>query len=105
VNGQQLEHIIRAGAALAATREIGWRDRLVRVENENTGGAIGSCLEPYDLEVSKLSAGRGRNLSFVASLLRHRLVDLQSIRQRFGETPLDDSRRELCLTRLKSLAF
>ena len=35
-----------------ATLPAGWTDRLVRVENENTGGAIGWCLDAHDLPIS-----------------------------------------------------
>lgn len=53
----------------------GWRERLVPVRNENTGGGTGLCLEVHDLAVSKLVAGRAKDLEPVAGLLRHRLVD------------------------------
>src|SRR5689334_23972622 len=39
----------------------GWRDRLVPLRNENTGGVTGWCLDPYDLCVSKLLAGRPKD--------------------------------------------
>ena len=52
----------------------GWEDRLVKLTNENTGGAIGWCLEPHDLAFSKLAARREKDLAFVAALLRHHLV-------------------------------
>jgi hypothetical protein len=42
----------------------GWQERLVRVENENTRGSIGWCLEPHDLAVSKLVAAREKDLVF-----------------------------------------
>lgn len=32
----------------------GWKDRCVRIENENTMGVRGWCLEAHDLAVSKL---------------------------------------------------
>ena len=35
----------------------GWRDRLVKVQNENTNGAIGWCLDPTDLAIAKHVAG------------------------------------------------
>lgn len=52
----------------------GWADRLIRVENENTGGAIGWCLEAHDLAAAKLAAGRDQDLRFVQVLLSERLV-------------------------------
>jgi hypothetical protein len=81
----------------------GWRERLVRVENENTRGAIGWCLEPHDLAISKLVAGRDKDLSFIAVMLRQSLVRRDLLRDRLAITPLDDVRREICQTRLSRL--
>jgi hypothetical protein len=44
----------------------GWWDRLVDVQNKNTGGARGQCLEPHDCALSKLSAGRQKDLDLSA---------------------------------------
>lgn len=82
----------------------GWRDRLVRVENENTRGAIGWCLEPHDLAVSKLVAGREKDLAFDRALLRHALIQFPLLAERLAATPLDDARRELCRERLLHLS-
>ena len=45
-----------------ATLPAGWKERLVPIHNENTGGATGWCLEVHDLIVSKLVAGRDKDL-------------------------------------------
>src|SRR5579884_1456974 len=47
-----------------ATFPDGWTDRLVRFENKNTGGVIGWCVEIHDLAVSKLAAGRRKDLTY-----------------------------------------
>ena len=70
----------------------GWRDRLIRVENENTRGAIGWCLEEHDLAVSKLAAGREKDFVFVGALLRHGLVSLDVLRERVELIAADDVR-------------
>lgn len=57
-----------------ATLPAGWESRLVKVENENTNGAIGWCLDPHDIAFSKLAARREKNLAYVAALIRHKLV-------------------------------
>ncbi|MCP5519346.1 MAG: hypothetical protein H7A45_19045 [Verrucomicrobiales bacterium] len=90
--------------ANTAVLPSGWKNRLVRLENENTGGAAGLCLEIHDLAVSKLVAGREKDLNFLAGLLRHRLVNPESVRQRLAATPLEASRRELGLARLQRLS-
>jgi hypothetical protein len=82
----------------------GWRERLVPLRSPNTGGATGLCLEVHDLAVSKLVAGREKDLSFVAALVRHQLADTAVIRARLTQTPLDEARRTACESRLSALA-
>lgn len=53
-----------------AVLPAGWRSRLVRVETQETGGTVGWCLSPLDLAVSKLVAGRRKDLDFVRGMLR-----------------------------------
>lgn len=86
-----------------ATLPDGWRERLVPVRNQNTGSGTGLCLETHDLAVSKLIAGREKDLAFIAALLRHGLTSGQVIQHRLAETQLNASHRELCAARLKRL--
>jgi hypothetical protein len=44
-----------------ATLPSGWRNRLVRIENPNTNGYVGLCLELHDLLVAKYFAGREKD--------------------------------------------
>lgn len=81
----------------------GWRDRLVPVRNENTGGGTGLCLEIHDLAISKLVAGREKDVDFLGGLLRHRLVKLPVIRERLNNTNLIAERLQTCLARLDRL--
>lgn len=74
-----------------ATLPDGWRDRLVRIEGTNTTGAVGWCLEPHDLAVSKIAAARDKDIAFVASMLRARLVRADLVRQRLQNTPQLDA--------------
>src|SRR5437016_2684592 len=59
-----------------ATLPKGWEERLVRLSNENTGGAIGWCLDPHDLAFSKLAARREKDLTFVSALLGFKMARL-----------------------------
>jgi hypothetical protein len=68
-----------------------WRDRLVRVVNANTGGVIGWCLSPADLAISKLIAGREKDIHFVDALVRHRMIAIPAIRALLEELPVDKS--------------
>ncbi|HEY9174598.1 MAG TPA: DUF6036 family nucleotidyltransferase [Verrucomicrobiae bacterium] len=90
------------GAETAVLPE-GWRERLIPVRNENTGGGAGLCLEVHDLAVSKLVAGREKDEAFVTGLLRHHLAKPETIQARISQTPLVAERRELCLARLQRL--
>jgi hypothetical protein len=81
----------------------GWRERLVRVENENTRGAVGWCLEEHDLAISKLAAGRQKDMEFVAALLRHGLVSVRVLQDR-RELLEETSRRDLVGERLRRLS-
>ncbi len=82
----------------------GWKERLVEIHNENTGGSTGLCIEVHDLAVSKLVAGREKDLSFVAGLLRHRLATLELVRDRLETTRITQDQREICIARLERLA-
>jgi hypothetical protein len=75
----------------------GWEERLVKVQGPGTDLKIGWCLDPHDLAVSKLVAGREKDWPFVEALLRHRLVQPDVLIERLGM--LDDTRRVDALTR------
>jgi hypothetical protein len=57
----------------------------------------------HDLAVSKLVAGREKDLSFVRSILRHGLANPEVISKRLQTTPLPSDRRETSLARLRRL--
>jgi hypothetical protein len=79
----------------------GWQNRLIRLHNENTMGATGWCLEPHDLAVSKLAAGREKDHNFVAVMLCERLIDAATLRSRLLTTPrLSADARDVALARL-----
>src|SRR4051812_40738361 len=79
----------------------GWQDRLVPLHNSNTGGGTGLCLEVHDLAVSKLVAGREKDISFIEALLRYRLVRSSVLLDRLTATVIPPDKRELCLNRLR----
>lgn len=63
----------------------GWRDRLHRVETPNTGGGVGLCLDPADLAVAKLVAGREKDRDFVAALIDAHLVAMDVLSARLAD--------------------
>jgi hypothetical protein len=78
----------------------GWKERLIRVQNENTGTGAGLCLEAHDLAVSKLIAGREKDMSFVRGLVEHRMVDLNVVKDRLETVMIDEQRKQAARERL-----
>ena len=83
-----------------ATLPSGWAERLVAVHNENTGGATGWCLEVHDLAISKLVAGRDRDIIFLHVLVREGMVVMTVLRDRLGTLALPIDRIEAMRKRL-----
>lgn len=79
----------------------GWEERLVTVDNQNTMGAVGLCLETHDIATSKLVAGRENDLAYVGQLLRHGLIAMATMEQRLRATALADETLALALARLR----
>jgi hypothetical protein len=86
-----------------ATLPAGWKDRLIPFKTPATGGATGLCLEPHDLAISKLVAGREKDLTYIAALLRAGLVEASLLHVRLADTLLSAEARTLCLARLQRL--
>jgi len=86
-----------------ATLPDGWKERLVRICNENTRHISGLCLEVHDLAVSKLVAGREKDAEFVSALHAHGLVSDETIRERIGKLPVMPEERQRILERWQRL--
>ena len=69
-----------------ATLPRGWRDRLVTINNPNTSGITGLCLEVHDLAISKYVAGREKDRDFTHELARHGMVRRETLVARERET-------------------
>jgi hypothetical protein len=67
-----------------ATLPRGAFDRLVPIRNENTDGKTGWCLDLHDLAISKLVAGREKDISFVVGMIRSDLINIDLTRERLG---------------------
>lgn len=66
-----------------AVLPAGWRDRLVPYRRDATGGVTALCLDPLDLLVSRLVAGRSKDHEFAEEVLRAGIVDLDDLLERF----------------------
>ena len=81
----------------------GWQGRLIPIQNNQTNGAVGLCLEENDLAVSKLVAGREKDLTFVAALLLHGFAKAPVMQERLAHTAIDAERRAIATQRLARL--
>lgn len=58
----------------------GWEDRLIDICNENTNWITGQCLEVHDLIVSKLYAGRKKDIEFFKAAIHLELLSKETLR-------------------------
>ena len=72
----------------------GWKERLVVIQNANTRGVKGLCLEVHDLLVSKAVAGREKDLDFLHDAAKHRMADPELLRRRLTTVHLDPAVRK-----------
>ncbi len=68
----------------------GWMGRLHRVQNENTNGRVGYCLDVVDLFLSKAAAAREKDRVFCIALLKHGYVKAQDALALVIQMPLSD---------------
>jgi hypothetical protein len=83
-----------------STLPDGWPHRLVPEVDPSTG-TTAWCLDPHDLTVAKIIAGRPKDLDFIAILVQERLIDPHSVRAALAT--LDDARVAVALVRLDAL--
>lgn len=67
----------------------GWKERLVVIQNENTRGAKGLCLEAGDLLVSKIIAGRDKDFDFLREAAQNRMADPKILLDRLATVDAD----------------
>ena len=81
----------------------GWQDRLVIVKNENTNGIAGLCLEVHDLAISKVVAGRIKDLEFIQELIRHTMIRKNILLTRLDEAELQDIERGIIRSKIEAM--
>ncbi|MDJ0699132.1 MAG: DUF6036 family nucleotidyltransferase [Woeseiaceae bacterium] len=86
-----------------ATLPKDWQSRLIAVNNENTNGVTGYCLEVHDLAISKMIAMRPKDLEFVQELVRHDMIEKKTMLHRLKQTDIEDSPRRTARGRIRSL--
>lgn len=85
-----------------ATLPSGWQDRLVPVENANTNGYVGLCLDVHDAMIAKYFAGREKDHEFCLALAQSGLVDRATLFDRLAATGLADADRARIAAKLSA---
>jgi len=76
-----------------ATLPDGWEKRLIPIDNANTNGYVGLCLEIHDLLISKYCAGREKDRLFCTAVVHAGLVDHRKLLARLEQTDVEDAVR------------
>jgi hypothetical protein len=71
----------------AAILPRNWKSRLINIQNDNTNNIEGLCLAPVDIAVSKLLAGRRKDLDFVKKMIEFNMVSTNEINKVSQELP------------------
>jgi hypothetical protein len=83
-----------------ATLPQGWRDRLLKINNQNTLGITGLCLEVHDLAISKYVAGREKDREFTRELAKHAMTRRETLLAREHDTDLSSELHRLVKARI-----
>ena len=81
----------------------GWMERCIEIRNENTRDVRARCLDPHDLAVSKLVAGREKDIEFISEMIRHQLIQDATIHERIRHLPDGLADRALVIERWKRI--
>ena len=79
----------------------GWRDRLVRVCNENTRGVVGWCLEVHDLAIAKYAAGREKDLNYTKELATQGMVKKEELLRMLKMLSVSEELKEVIKWRIE----
>ena len=82
----------------------GWRDRVVAYDRADAAPSSAVCLEAHDLVVSKLVAGREKDLPFAAALIAANLVDAETLIERAGTIESPEAVRNVVRERIRRCA-
>jgi hypothetical protein len=81
-----------------AKAPVGWQERLVRVDvpprKSSAQQPVALCLEIHDLVLSKLVAGRDRDIDYAQQARAGGLLDLETMRGRLAGLPVGAEHRD-----------
>lgn len=100
VNGYYGQGVSVSTAHLPA----GWRDRVIAYDRPDAAPSSAVCLEAHDLVVSKLVAGREKDLPFATVLIAANLVDVETLVERAGTIDGPEAVRNVVRERIRRCA-
>ena len=62
----------------------GWEARVEILHRQVSEPGRARCVEPHDFVVSKLVAGRSKDITFATALIRHDFVSIETLNERAG---------------------
>jgi hypothetical protein len=74
-----------------ATLPRGWKKRLIKLPPGDTGGAIGLCLDPHDLAISKYFARREKDIDFTRGMTARGIVKKDHLLTLLALTDISDA--------------
>ncbi len=78
----------------------GWQERLIRIENENTNGYVGLCLELHDLLLSKYFAGREKDHEYCRAVMVAGLASSVELTLRLAKMEISEVDRQRIAARI-----
>jgi hypothetical protein len=76
----EIEGVVRIDLILPKN----WKERTITVCNENTCGKKGHCLEPHDMAVAKLAAGRDKDKNAILNLIKQGIIKIPVLKKRIN---------------------
>lgn len=92
-HGFYVDGIERLGDGLIRLPD-GWKSRVVEHRSPATNGVVGYCIEPHDVCISKLLAGREKDLVYVKALVQSGHIKPEVLLDRLSTTEASDAERD-----------
>ena len=87
-----------------AVLPAGWRDRLTRIQSDQTDRRVGLCLDVLDLFLSKCVANREKDHIFNKARLAHNIINVELALTRLPAMPLDANQKTAIAALIHRLA-
>lgn len=67
-----------------------WNSRLVNFTTPDSDGVTGLCLDPHDLFVAKVAAGREKDIEYVKVMIEHSMVSMERVIEYANTIPVPE---------------